>query len=262
MSIELLHEIHSSISRDTLENPEDLGAFRKTDSITVVDERDNEVMHVPPKAADLPGRIDRMIEFANEENQEGRPFIHPLARAALLHFWLAYEHPYVDGNGRTARALFYWKMLRGGYNLFRYLTLSRIINDARMKYYRAFMNSERDDNDLTYFILHQFDVTRQAIDQLRENVERKLAEKRELERTLSVPGLNARQLAIIHRAIKYPKQIFTFQSHRESHGISLQTARTDILELAERGFLVDRHMKYPRQFVPASDILSHMDPRA
>jgi Fic family protein len=178
-----------------------------------------------------------------------------------LHFWSAYEHPYADGNGRTARALFYWKMLRGGYNLFRYLTISRIINDSRMKYYRAFLNSERDGNDLTYFILHQFDVTRRAIEQLRENVDRKQAEIRELERTLSVPGLNARQLAIIQRAIKHPKQIFTFQSHRESHGISLQTARTDILELVDRGFLVDRNMRYPRQFMPAKDILSHIDPR-
>jgi hypothetical protein len=42
-------------------------------------------------------------------------FIHPVMRAITLHFWLAYDHPFCDGNGRTARALFYWSMLKQGY---------------------------------------------------------------------------------------------------------------------------------------------------
>lgn len=45
-------------------------------------------------------------------------FIHPAIRAIILHFWLGYDHPFVDGNGRTARALFYWAMLRQNYSLF------------------------------------------------------------------------------------------------------------------------------------------------
>ena len=54
-------------------------------------------------------------------------FIHPMIRSIILHFWLAYDHPFVDGNGRTARALFYWSMLRHGYWLFEFISISQII---------------------------------------------------------------------------------------------------------------------------------------
>src|SRR5205814_10028127 len=55
------------------------------------------------------------------------PIFHPMVRSMILHFWLAYDHPFVDGNGRTARALFYWSMLRNGYWMFEYITISKII---------------------------------------------------------------------------------------------------------------------------------------
>ena len=50
-----------------------------------------------------------------------------VVRAILVHFWLAYDHPFVDGNGRTARALFYWVMAREGYWLCEYVSISRIL---------------------------------------------------------------------------------------------------------------------------------------
>ena len=57
-------------------------------------------------------------------------FIHPVMRAITLHFWLAYDHPFCDGNGRTARALFYWSMLKQGYWLFEFISISSVINQA------------------------------------------------------------------------------------------------------------------------------------
>jgi len=57
--------------------------------------------------------MEAMCAFVNGRDTE--PFIHPAIRAMILHFWLAYDHPFVDGNGRTARALFYWAMLRPGH---------------------------------------------------------------------------------------------------------------------------------------------------
>lgn len=51
-----------------------------------------------------------------------------------LHFMLGYEHPFVDGNGRVARAMFDWAMLRNGYWLFEFISVSRIIRQAPAKY--------------------------------------------------------------------------------------------------------------------------------
>lgn len=60
-----------------------------------------------------------------------------MLRAILLHFWLAYDHPFEDGNGRTARSLFYWYMRTQGYWLVEYLLISNILRKAPAQYTRA-----------------------------------------------------------------------------------------------------------------------------
>ena len=91
-------------------------------------DRDGTVLHTPPKAAELPRRMKALCDFANAEAPEG--FLHPALRAILLHFMLAYGHPFPDGNGRTARALFYWAMAHYGYWLMEYISISKIIKNA------------------------------------------------------------------------------------------------------------------------------------
>ena len=81
-----------------------------------------------------------MCAFANGETPGY--FIHPAVRAIILHFWLAYDHPFEDGNGRTARALFYWVMAAQGYRLTEYLSISRLLYTARSKYRRSFLLTE------------------------------------------------------------------------------------------------------------------------
>ena len=124
-----------------------------------------------------------MIRFANQGPDDGR-FLHPVVRAVVLHFWLAFEHPFEDGNGRTARALFYWAMLHHDYWMFEFISISRKLVDAPGRYARAFLHTETDGNDLTYFIVHQTDVVLRALGDLEAYIERKVAETREVERRL------------------------------------------------------------------------------
>ena len=116
----LLFEMHRMVTDRTLEDPAAAGRLRKADEpITVQDDITGEVYHYPPPAGSLPTRLQALCDFANAgTSTAAHPptrFVHPVVRAILLHFWLAYDHPFVDGNGRTARALFYWSMLRQGY---------------------------------------------------------------------------------------------------------------------------------------------------
>jgi Fic family protein len=250
LSIDLLHEIQESMTRDTLENSAHAGTFRsENDQVRIVDARDGEVVFTPPPAGSLPARMKQLIDFANTD-PKSEPFIHPLIRAAILHFWLAYEHPYVDGNGRTARALFYWAMLKNGYWLFEFLTISRMIHASRMSYYRSFLHTELDDNDLTYFLMFQFKVTDQALGDLRKRL-REITERQQLTKSIGIAaGLNARQQALLDHALRHPNQVYTFNSHRHSHGITHQTARTDILGLVKQGLLIEIGTQRPRQFQP------------
>ncbi len=234
---ERVFEIHRLVTEQTLDHEDEAGRFRKCDErIAVEDVTTGEIVHLPPPAAELEARMAAMCAFANGEPAE--PFVHPVIRAMILHFWLAYDHPFVDGNGRTARALFYWAMLRADYWLFEYISISEVLRRAPVKYYRAFLHTETDDNDLTYFLLHQSDVIRQAIGSLHEYINWKTREVGNTERMLREwRHLNRRQQALIGHALRHTGASYTVEGHQRSHDSSYNTARTDLLDLVVQGLL-------------------------
>ena len=148
-----------------------------------------------------------------------------VVRAILLHFWLAYDHPFEDGNGRTARALFYWCMRARGYWLVEYLSISRILAKAPAKYTRAFLLTETDGEDTTYFIVYQLEVIERAVRELHTYMRRKVKEVRDVERLLKGSSdFNHRQLALLGNAIRTSDASYSFQSHAASHSVTHETA--------------------------------------
>ncbi len=236
MTPELVLELHRLVTEKTLDDPAMAGRLRRPDQKVVVDDIEGEVYHEPPAAEELERRCRAMCDFANEKTPGY--FIHPVVRAIILHFWLAYDHPFVDGNGRTARALFYWAMLHRGFWLFEFISISTILRKAPVQYARSFLDTESDDNDLTHFIVAQTRVIRRAIQELHAYIDRKTAEVRELDSRLKVLRLfNHRQGELIRHALKHPYQEYTIESHQKSHDVVYQTARTDLLQLQRRELL-------------------------
>lgn len=246
---ELVLEIHRLISLDALDKPDAAGRLRRADEYIEVSDDYGNVFHIPPHADELPERLAKMCVFANEKHLKG--YLHPVLRAIILHFWLAYDHPFVDGNGRTARALFYWSMLRGGFWLFEFISISQALLRSPAKYYRAFLHTETDDNDLNYFLLHQLASIETAIQDLHRYLERKTQEKQTLqERLHGLDWLNHRQQALVIHALDNPYAKYTFNSHKNSHRIAHMTARSDLLDLESRGLLESRIIGNERIFHP------------
>jgi Fic family protein len=235
-------ELHRMLSEDTLDDPGDAGRYRRNDDVHIVDVRDNTALHIPPTHTELPERMQRLCEFANAEETPSQPFIHPVVRAILLHFMIGYDHPFADGNGRTARALFYWSMARSGYWLMEYTSISHILRKAPAQYMRAYLYTETDKNDTTYFLIHQLQTIRQAIAALHEYVDRKVREQRETGQLLaSSPALrgqfNHRQLALLDHALRNAGEAYRVDAHQRSHAVVYQTARNDLLVLETLGLL-------------------------
>lgn len=251
---ELILRIHREVTAGTLNDAAHEGKLRSPgDDVRVEDEESGEVFHTPPDAFALQGRMKELCDFANEAGMTG--FLHPVIRAVALHFWIAYDHPFVDGNGRTARALFYWSMLRNGYWLAEYFSISHEILKAPKQYYRAFLHTETDENDLNYFLLHQLEVICASIASLKESLRSKHEEAEALRSKLGSGGeFNHRQIALLRHALKYPFAAYTVVGHQTSHGTSNQTAKNDIVALEAKGLL--QRGKVGKAFVysPALDL--------
>ncbi|MBS1785208.1 MAG: Fic family protein [Acidobacteria bacterium] len=235
-------DLHRRVTEGMLEDPADAGRLRTTDDIRVFNEENGILLHQPPQASELEERLERLCAFANAP-ETSRPFVHPVLRAILLHFMIGYDHPFVDGNGRTARALFYWSMLRSGYWLSEFISISNVLKKAPAQYGLAYLHTETDGSDTTYFLLHQLETIRAAIDALRNHLHRKAQERRTVDRLLAPATelgdtLNHRQRDLLAHALKHPEAVYTIAGHKGLHATVYQTARTDLLSLANAGLLV------------------------
>lgn len=237
-------EIHRMLTDGTLKDPGAAGRFRTTHENIVVEDETGNTLHVPPPAAELPQRLQALCDFANQ-GDDGEYFIHPVVRAIVIHFMIGYDHPFVDGNGRTARALFYWSMLRAGFWMTEYFSISSILRKAPAQYTRAYLHAESDDSDVSYFVAHQLDVLLKAIEGVHGYIARKQRAQSEAE-TLLKPGsklartLNHRQRALLLNALKHPGKAFTIAVHQRTHDIAYDTARSDLLGLV-KAKLMNRH---------------------
>lgn len=255
LSKDLIIEMQASITKDTLDKKDAIGRFRRaTEHIQVIDGVDGTVLFDPPTADEIEKRIQNLCNFANHRHDE--IFIHPVVKAIILHFWLAYIHPFVDGNGRTARVLFYWFMLKNKYWLFEYLSISRILLRAPGEYKRAYIYSEIDSLDMTYFLTYNLRTISLAIKSLNAYLAKK---QKELKETMSFirkyPALNHRQYDILHHIVSHLDATYTIKFQRNVYNVAYQTARTDLLQLEEKGFLeriTDKGKEF--YFVPAKDI--------
>lgn len=254
ITMDAVFELHRILCANTLEDPTAAGRFRRMDEpIVVAHVASGEVYYSPPAASELTSRMTRMCEFAN--GGATGFFLHPVLRAILLHYWLASDHPFVDGNGRTARALFYWSMISSGYWLCEYLAVSRLLKKAPAKYGRSFLYCQTDEHDLTYFVLYHLDVLRRSIDDLHKYLQKKMGELKRAEHLLEESSsLNHRQTALLGHALRHEGADYTIGSHRRSHGVVYQTARTDLLQLADLGLLTKKRIGKAFVFYAPTDL--------
>lgn len=249
-------ELQRILTTGTLDNPDSAGRVQRPDEerIAVFDVQDGSLMHSPPPATQLPERLERLCDFANAADDPER-FMHPVVRAILLHFWLAYDHPFEDGNGRTARALFYWAMRTQGYWLVEYLSISAILRKAPSKYARAYLLTETDERDITYFLIYNLRVMERAVDDLHTYLRRKAREVSEVERAIKRSAeFNHRQLALLSNAVRNQDRTYTFLSHAASHNVTHETSRRDFQQLVEQGLLTQRRAGRRMVFTPAGDL--------
>ena len=234
---ELLLTIHRLMTEKTLDNPEDAGRFRTNDKVVVADMVEGDIIYTPPSFQEIPEFVESLCNFFNNDNP--RTFIHPIIRGIIVHFMLAFMHPFVDGNGRTARALFYWYMLKEGYKLTEYMSISRVIAKSKANYEKSFRYVENDGNDMGYFVAYNLKALETSFQQLREYIQRKQQEKKAASTFMMAGNINYRQAIVLQRLKDEPDTIFTVKDVQELFSVSSMTARKDLADLVQQGYLTE-----------------------
>jgi Fic family protein len=250
LTIEMILELHRILTEKTLDNDKEMGHLRQTEDAISVRDSNGVELHIPPSAIELVDRLQILCNFANK-SMDNDIFMHPVLKAILLHFVLAYDHPFIDGNGRTARALFYWCMVRENYPYIEFISISSILKKSPSAYARAFLYTETDENDVTYFVLHQLDIILKAMTAFNHYVDKKSLEIKITEKMLHSlhDKLNYRQIALIGHALKHPGFQYKISIHRQFHKITYETARTDLLGLEELNLLIKKKIRQAFCFV-------------
>lgn len=257
-SIEILLRLHHKLVHKTAEPGEEDGRLREDT------EEDNEyavqgklgseeyITHVLPPTNFVMRELQKLCDFANDEGKGN--FIHPILKAILLHFWIGYLHPFTDGNGRLARSLFFWYLLKKGYYYIEYIPISTVLKTSKKNYGMAYIISEQDHQDLTYFVDFQLRKLQQAMKQFYEYVARKEKERKEQHLPDELQSrLNTRQLQVINFFHNHPDQYVTIRTHMAYHGITRQTAAKDLQQLVEYGPLEMKQAGVTHQFVRKGD---------
>ena len=127
------------------------GHWYRNDGVTVIDSKTD---HTDLPWQKLPAYMKELTAFAAEKAARN-----DLIKAAILHFALAYLHPYFDGNGRMARLLHLWYLVQQGYSSALFVPMSRFVEESCARYYKAYIRVEQNQQisgvlDVTPFLVY------------------------------------------------------------------------------------------------------------
>lgn len=238
LSLDIIKDLHVILTQKTLDSKKDEGRLRNDkDEIVVSGATDGTIYHTAPREKFMRKEIERLITYANDDLKDGE-FVHPVFKAMFLHFWMGYLHPFIDGNGRLARALFYWYLLKNNYWGFAYLPLSKIIKNSPAQYGMAYIYTEQDDNDLTYFLDYIARKIKQSIKAFREYEQSAQKENTKMIKEARAKyHMNDRQIHLLQFYQKNRDEGISISAHININEISRGTAITDLRVLEKLGFI-------------------------
>ncbi len=256
LSMEIIFAMHRQLTEGT-ELPKDEVGRLRTDKDNIVVEgpigAERYITHVPPKESFLGPELERLIDFANDKDQAD--FINPIIKAIFIHFWFGYLHPFTDGNGRLARALFYWYLLKKGYWTMMYIPISKAIKKSPVQYAMAYIYAEQDNFDLTYFYDYNIRKIIQSLDEFKDYIEEKVHENRKLDEVFGKDMLlNDRQKRLIHYLLSDNRASATVSSHSQINEVSRQTAAKDLIGLEHKSLLSSKREGKFIRYYPTKDL--------
>jgi Fic family protein len=184
--------IHKALTRETLDNLDWEGTYRKI-QVVVGNRITGEVIFTPPPPEDVPRAMANFIPWLNSKSAFD---LHPVLVAGISHYEFVRIHPFVDGNGRTARALATLILYLRGFDIKRFFALDDYYDSDRPAYYAALQSVDQETLDLTGWLEYFTDGVLLSLSKVKERVLQLSLEKHKIDVKGQV-ALSERQMRII-----------------------------------------------------------------
>lgn len=236
LSIDLMLELQKIVTHDTLDDDDAAYSGRFRDDMVYVKDKRDRIIYSPPPAEQVVPTMEKLIEWANRK--EKVPFIHPIIKALFVHLYFVHIHPFLDGNGRTARALFYFDLIKNEYEFFKYFSISAAVQKAKGKYYKAIRNSEIHEGDFTYFLLYMTETILESIHLVKARIAHHYQKEFVVDR-IKKRGifLNPREEKFVNRFFTMDERLMTIRKYQRWFKVVYETARRDLDDLHQKGIL-------------------------
>lgn len=228
---ELLKEIHRILVEDVRGGTLEPGRYRQVQNY-VVNSLTGTIIYTPPPPSQVPHIMTEFVEWLNKESD-----ISPVLIAGICQYQFVHIHPFLDGNGRTARVLCSLILYQNGYDFKRLFSLSEYYDTDRRKYYDAIQSVRENDRDMTTWLEYFTEGLKSQLVEVKIKGERTI--KRDvLHEKIRDSNLNPRQKKALDFLIEH-KQMDN-STYQEICDTTKRTATRDLTDLVDLG-LLERH---------------------
>jgi Fic family protein len=226
----LLLKIHKDLLKQALTESKDEGVFRNR--AVVIGHRGEDgkavVTFRPPAASNVPGLIQNFVAWLNHPGNEQ---IHAVLTAGIAHYELVRIHPFIDGNGRTARVLATLILFDRGFDTRRFFALDDYYDSDRIAYYDALQSVDPKTLDLTYWLEYFCEGVAFTVGRVKEKIEQ-LSQGRHRRKSEPQVSLTKRQMSIVEAIGRSGK--ITSREMQKMFKISAQAVHKEIKKLRDQ----------------------------
>ena len=222
--------IHRDLTKEVLDDSRDCGTYRNR-QVVVGNRATGEITFMPPKTKDVPSLMKGLVDWLGS----GDAFdLDPVLVAAIAHYELVRIHPFIDGNGRTARALASLVLHLRNFDIKRFFALDDYYDSDRAAYYGALAKVDRAKQDLSVWLEYFTKGVALSVDQVKERILRLSSEKLRKDAKGQI-ALTERQMRIIEEMNR--KGAITNREVRKMFGLTNRPAAIELNRLVQLGVI-------------------------
>jgi Fic family protein len=221
----VIRELHKILVKGVRGAYADPGNYRKVQNY-VVNSRTRDVVYTPPSPIEVPHLMKELSDWLNKAED-----ISPILLAGIAQFQFVHIHPFIDGNGRTARILSTLILYKTGYDFKRLFTISEFYDKDRPAYYQAIQSVRQNNMDMTAWLSYFVEGLRSQMAEIQAKGEQLIKQDSQFQKIKKI-GLNKRQEKAIKRLII--EGALTVNEYQAVVSCIRRTAQRDLEELVER----------------------------